>query len=435
MKTVRQLHEWYKPGDRIEVDPEANRTGPKDPHPRRGHQGTITKTSSRTYNGVLNHNLGSVHVKFDKDGREEEIDKRHLISIHEEGEAYAYNRDGTKIEWKVTHHEYEPWKKQVLSYGATLHPHPKHPFVEAKKGRRLMGVFNHEAKKGWHHPIGLDESHGAFADWARENKANKAKDNAADKAKQAAHRAAISARKKQERTIRTHHNHLIKNVYKAEHHLKQDEWEDAVAAVADHQRKYPHLKLPGHLGEETQVHAPHTYLDTPHLVRLNTILTQITGKLFLSLQTYVDAVRAALDFHGIKLPHLDCEQEPAGPNAGRAYGDLIHGPGFEINRNVPTIPNEFEYVFELKYEDITGEKEPQEFLYMCANQVQLDNEGNFWETYAQVVNAEELDELLSLEEDPRKFPDLSGDASGETEYLKLQRHTNTSGTSPEEDHE
>jgi len=186
--------------------------------------------------------------------------------------------------------------------------------------------------------------------------------------------------------------------------------------------------------EETQAHAPHTYLDKPHLVRLNTILTQVTGRLFTNLQTYVDAVRAALDFHGFKLPHLDCEQEIAGPSVGRSYGDLIHGPGFEINRNVPTIPHEFEYVFQLKYEDITGGVEPEEYLYMCANQVEVD-EGKYWETYAQIVNAEELDELLNMEEDPREFPRLTGDASGETEYLKLQRHTNTSGTSPEEDHE
>lgn len=180
--------------------------------------------------------------------------------------------------------------------------------------------------------------------------------------------------------------------------------------------------------------APHTYLDKPHLVRLNTILTQLTGKLFLSLQVYVDAVRAALDFHGFKLPHLDCEQVTDGPKLGIAYGDLKHGPGFEDNRNTPTVAPEFEYVFELKYDQPTKNydgKDPEEYLYMVASQVKLEGEGNFWECYAQVVNAEELEELTANDEDPRQFPDLSGDASGETEYLKLQRHTNTSGTSPE----
>lgn len=182
---------------------------------------------------------------------------------------------------------------------------------------------------------------------------------------------------------------------------------------------------------------PETYLDNPHIERLNDILDQLTGKYFINLQVFVDAVRAALDFHGFKLPHLDCEQETHGPSQPRAYGDIIHGPGFEDNRNVPGIPTEFEYILQIKYDTMSEAGYPFPlYLYMCANRVDQDGDNDskelYWETYAQIVTKDELADLADMADD-RKFPEPIGDASGETEYLRKQRHTNTTGTSPEDD--
>lgn len=337
----------------------------------------------------------------------------------------------------------------------------------------------------------LNEGHGAFADWARENKANRQADREAGRREaHARHQAAIASAAKT-KAIRKHHEGLIKNVYKAEHRRSQAEWENAVAAVADHQRMHPHLNLPGHLGEglvqeisgqvagnyvykvikknvekygtayggkapagtpeakrntgldramkraiakagteerykfNEETH-PFTYLDKPFSKeRLNAILDALTEKPFASLQIFVDTVRAALDFHGFKLPHLDCEMENIGPNQAIAYGDLKHGPGFDINRNVPTVPLEFEYVFQLKYADITGGKEPEEYLYLIAN-IDDEGEGKYWETYAQVVTPEELADLVDLDDTENVAQD---------EYLKLQHHENHSGVSPDIEHE
>lgn len=160
-----------------------------------------------------------------------------------------------------------------------------------------------------------------------------------------------------------------------------------------------------------------TYLDEPRVARLNAILTELTSKLFLNLNVYIEAVRAALDFHGFKLDHLQQEPETQGPSVGSSYGDLIHGPGFEVNRNVQTIPQDFEYVFALKYGDITGGKCPELYLYMCADHIQVEGGRSYWETYAQVVTSDELSELLEDggEEPSPKVNGLSPESDGNQE--------------------
>src|SRR6185437_14857363 len=62
-----------------------------------------------------------------------------------------------------------------------------------------------------------------------------------------------------------------------------------------------------------------TYLDSfPGLDRMNMVFDQLSLRLYTNTQTFVDAVRAVLDFHGLKLPHLPCEHETLGPNLGAA---------------------------------------------------------------------------------------------------------------------
>lgn len=180
-----------------------------------------------------------------------------------------------------------------------------------------------------------------------------------------------------------------------------------------------------------------TLLNNPQVVRVNELLDQLTGKMFSNQQVFVDAIRAVLHFNGLNLPHLECEQEIAGPGNAGPDGDLMKGPGHKNSmQNVPhnDQANDFEYVFEIKYGSIQKhtiadiEGQPSLFVYMVCCRVAIPDQGpgfGLWEAYAQLVDEDALNELLDLDIPslPRTFPALAGNIAGETDYTRQVRHS------------
>lgn len=231
-------------------------------HNRIGHHQTMAKKlQTQAIMAKVNGHVERYHnLRGERDLHRMRAKKAYLdLSTHQQ-------HHGDLLESTVNEHEWSDipsYAHAGLAHAMVNHIHAhirktgKHPSEEEQAGFRKKIADNYRQRHprgtlgGTTHPqetLKL-EGHGAFADWARENKANRAKDRATDKAQQAAKALAQRTQKQHLNSVHKHHNELIKNVYKAEHRGSQEEWEDAVAAVADHQRKHPHLKLPGHLGE------------------------------------------------------------------------------------------------------------------------------------------------------------------------------------------
>ncbi len=141
------------------------------------------------------------------------------------------------------------------------------------------------------------------------------------------------------------------------------------------------------------------YDEATDVYRLNQLLDDLTDKRFISVNVFIDAVRAAMGLHGITLPMLDPEH--ADKTGSDMYAPMTDGL----------------WIFNvLNSADLNAESDV--YLYMIADQ---DDDG-VWECYAQLVNGKELEELLSTDPLDYEFPELVGDVAGETEWLAQQRH-------------
>lgn len=177
--------------------------------------------------------------------------------------------------------------------------------------------------------------------------------------------------------------------------------------------------------------------DASDIDRLNVLLDQLLEKPFLSPSVAINAVRAALDFHGILLPKLDVEQEKEGPNTVDALSYLMSG------KRLPTPAWDCEYLFKITDadhdEDIkagkVGRVDWDNYLYLYLVLDRNDDLG-VYEAYAQIVDADDVDALIHVDipqELADLYPDLMGmDVNGETPYMKQVRHSGTGGHNGEE---
>lgn len=172
--------------------------------------------------------------------------------------------------------------------------------------------------------------------------------------------------------------------------------------------------------------------DSADVDRLNNLLDQLLEKPFLSPTVAINAIRAALDLHGILLPKLDVEVEVEGPNSLDALSILMSG------KRLPTKSLDCEYLFKIldadHDDDIkagkVGREDWDNYLYLY---IVLDRneELGVYEAFAQVVDADDVSALID-EDVPQDladlYPDLMGmDAKGETSYEKQIRHSGTGG--------
>lgn len=176
--------------------------------------------------------------------------------------------------------------------------------------------------------------------------------------------------------------------------------------------------------------------DSADVDRLNNLLDQLLEKPFLSPFVAVNAIRAALDLHGILLPKLDVEIEVEGPNNLDALSYLMTG------KRLPTPALNCEYLFKiLDYdhdEDVkvgkVGREDWDNYLYLY---IVLDrnDEIGVYEAFAQIVDEDDVSALID-EDIPADlaalYPDLMGtDVNGETPSMKQVRHSGTGGFNSE----
>jgi hypothetical protein len=140
--------------------------------------------------------------------------------------------------------------------------------------------------------------------------------------------------------------------------------------------------------------------------RANDLLDQITLKPFTSPTIFITAVRAVLDLHGIVLPMMEL--------------DGLDPVPLSIDVQDP-VEVEGEYVYPI--EDERGDQ-TDAYIYIIVNR----NDQGHYECYAQVVDQEELEFLVSI--DPADYPDT--DTPDQTSYLTKIRHAeNDAGGSSE----
>lgn len=189
--------------------------------------------------------------------------------------------------------------------------------------------------------------------------------------------------------------------------------------------------------EKVQIQAPSSeqpeiYDCVTDIDRLNAILDKLTAKRFANAGLVIKAVRAALDLHGMTLPHLDVEGEqgPTAQDGPYIQANIATAAGNPLDMNSPrgSTPVEAEYLF--KIIDADGpdnqakggnDKDNDDDLYLYIV-IDLDEE-NLIDAYAQVVHEDEVDDLTDYNLGARLFPELVGDISGETKYEKQVRHT------------
>jgi len=177
---------------------------------------------------------------------------------------------------------------------------------------------------------------------------------------------------------------------------------------------------------------PVLYNDIANIEHCNEILDKLSEKPYLTIKLAVAAIRLALNYVGINLPHLDVEKEVEGPHMLAALTMLSTG-----KRPNLTPGEDCEYLMKIvdsdKNQDV-NEKEPEKddwdnhlYFYMCISQTDDGSNNIFWDTYAQVIDESEIDTILGMDKPSveKEFPDNfdTSDSSGETRYLKKQRHT------------
>jgi len=154
--------------------------------------------------------------------------------------------------------------------------------------------------------------------------------------------------------------------------------------------------------------SPISYDEVADLSRFNELLESITEKLFVSPMVFAQAVRAACDLYGIVLPPLEVEH--IGWTSPMDGESVLTG---ETETDHPTgeeLPDNEEIIFNI--EDSDGNLQDI-YLYLIMERT----EQGLYDCYAQLVNDEDLEDLLTLNR-PEKTLDLN------TSYLDQVRHAN-----------
>lgn len=177
--------------------------------------------------------------------------------------------------------------------------------------------------------------------------------------------------------------------------------------------------------------------DDSDIGRLNALLDQLLEKPFLSPAVAINAVRAALDCHGLLLPKLDVEAQVEGPNTLDALSYLMSG------KRLPIQSWDCEYLFKIIDADhdqdikdgIVGREDWDNYLYLYLV-LDRNDELGVYEAYAQIVDMDDVSALIH-EDIPQDladlYPNLMGmDVNGETPYDKQIRHSSVGAHSDEE---
>lgn len=160
------------------------------------------------------------------------------------------------------------------------------------------------------------------------------------------------------------------------------------------------------------------------VARMNVLLEELCSKRFIAVNVFTAAVRAVAELHGILLPLLDVEgadgQDQAGPTV--ADGKFVQaGITDAANVNMYAPPFEGTWVFNV----ISGaalDAPSDIYLYMIAER----EDDGIYGCYAQLVDGDELQDLLSTDNLDDEFPELVGDVAGETPWDEQQRHVGNS---------
>jgi len=176
--------------------------------------------------------------------------------------------------------------------------------------------------------------------------------------------------------------------------------------------------------------------DGADIGRLNDLFDRMLEKPYVSPKVAIDAIRAALDLHGILLPKLDVEAQTEGPNTLDALSILMSG------KRISRPSWDCEYLFKINDadhdEDVkagkVGRDDWDNYLYLYIV-LDCNEELGVYEAFAQVVDADDVDALIYADipqELADLYPDLMGaDVNGETPYEKQVRHSGTGGFNSE----
>jgi hypothetical protein len=133
--------------------------------------------------------------------------------------------------------------------------------------------------------------------------------------------------------------------------------------------------------------------------RLNIMLDELTERRFASAAVFAGTIRQALELFSITLPLLPIEgTNPPSTDAEDSQ-----------------VPDDGEYVFQIG--DEAGDTDNDVYLYIVCDK----DEDGFYTGYAQVVNGDDLADMTDDDMLDREFPELVGDADGETPYIQQVR--------------
>ncbi len=170
---------------------------------------------------------------------------------------------------------------------------------------------------------------------------------------------------------------------------------------------------------------PTLYNDAADIGRLNGLLDQITSKRFSDPAVAAQAIRAALDLHGITLPRMPVEGSP--PTTADGHAAQL-GVVDRANPDMYKAPREGEWSWKIKDANgPDGDSDDDLHLYIVMNVADENGFEGLIEVYAQVLDSEELEEVENMDDVTDKdYEALVGDIAGETDYLEKQRHISRS---------
>jgi hypothetical protein len=168
--------------------------------------------------------------------------------------------------------------------------------------------------------------------------------------------------------------------------------------------------------------------------RLNQLFDMLTAKQFISPTVFTQAIRQALNLHGINLPLLEIEGTggvptivPARDTDGDDDGDEDDGvdhPRIDDGYTAPPVDQEVVFLIHSMppLEDMPEMDEDSGlYLYIVIDR----NEKGLYDCYAQIVSADELADIMDDDVLEREFPEIVGDSDGETDYERQVRHTDS----------
>ncbi len=166
---------------------------------------------------------------------------------------------------------------------------------------------------------------------------------------------------------------------------------------------------------------PTVWDDDSDVTKLNHILDKMCAKKFSCPLVAIQCFRAALDFFGLTLPELEIEESgDTSPQDGPSIQSGITRPD-PVAAGISHF-NDYPYETLFKITDADGPDEDWDddlYLYIAIDKVEP-----YYECYAQVINKNELDDINNATEEmaDKDYPEVVGDESGETQYLKQTRH-------------